>query len=228
LNQGKLNLTPALEATSKPMVLSFPAQSRVLQNVQITQPMLDQTLEYVLPLLHGCAVADGALAMTLQEARFPLGPTLQRDATCQAQLTLRNLRLAPSGLMATLLEAVGHGGNEIALEKYEMTVACREGRVYPSPVTVKIAGGQIVMDGSVGLDGTLAYKVTLPLSAGLVGKKAAPYFQDITVTVPVTGTIKAPSIDRKALAGEVARQVRAATERAAGDLLKELLYNRKR
>lgn len=223
LNQGKFSFTPAFEVTGKPVVLSLPPRARVLQNMQLTQQMLDQMLEYVLPLLQGCRVLGGTIDATMQEARVPLGPTLQHDTICTTALTLRNVRLEPAGVLGSLLAAAGQGGHEIAFDQYELTAECKDGRVHPSPVVVKFGKTRLTMTGTVGLDGTLAYRVVLPLSAGLVGKQAARYFDGITVDVPVTGTIRAPAVDHKALNSEVTRQVRAATEKAASDLVNGML-----
>jgi hypothetical protein len=226
VSQGRVSLTPSVQVTLDPMVLTLPAGARVMQGVPLTQELLDQGLWVALPLLRGSASASGLVDLTMQECRVPLGATLKRDLTFEAALSLRNLRLAPAGALATVLNVAGYGGQEVTIEKYDLTSTCKDGRVRNSPLKLKVAGTTVTLSGSVGLDGTLAYTAEVPLSRGLVGAQAAKYLADATVRVPITGTAKAPAIDRKAMESEIGRLVQQAVEKAAlgglGDLLKGL------
>ena len=228
LNQGKLVFTPSVEVTRDPMVLSFPPKARVLQNVQLTQEMLNQGLTLLLPLLHGSSVLGGTVDLTLQECHVPLGPSLTNDMTFTCALTLHNLRLAPSGTIGTILELAGHGGQEITVAQYDLTAECSHGRVKPSDLVLNVAGSKITLSGSVGLNSSLAYTAVVPLSKGLVGDKFAKYLEGETIRVPITGTVGSPAIDRKAIDSEVTRLIRDATKKAAADALGGLLNNLKR
>ena len=223
LNQGKLVFTPGLEATRNPMVLSFPPKAHVLQNVQLTQEMLDQGLSLMLPLLHGCSVLGGTVDLTLQECHVPLGPTLTNDMTFTSALSLHNLRLSPSGAMGSIMEIAGFGGQEITVAQYDLTAECSHGRVKPSDLVLNVAGGKATLSGSVGLNGALAYTAVVPISKGLVGKELAKYLDGETIRVPITGTIGAPAVDRKALDAEVKRLVREAVRKGAASALGGLL-----
>ena len=223
LNQGKLLFTPSVEVTRVPMVLSFPPKARVLQNVQLTQEMLDQGLSLMLPLLHGSSVLGGTVDMTLQECHVPLGPSLTNDMTFTSALTLHNLRLAPAGTFGTILELAGHSGQEVTVAQYDLTAECSHGRVKPSDLVLNVSGSKITLSGSVGLNGALAYTAVVPLSKGLVGKELAKYLEGETIHVPITGTIGAPAMDHKAVEAEVKRLVRDAMRKGAASALGGLL-----
>ena len=223
LNQGKLLFTPSVEATRTPMVLSFPAQARVLQNVQLTQEMLDQGLTLLLPLLHGSSVLGGTVDLTLQECHVPLGPSLTNDMTFSTALALHNLRLSPAGALGTLLELTGHSGQELSVAQYELTAECSHGLVKPSNLVLNVGGSKVTLSGTVGLNGALAYTAMVPLSKGLVGKELARYVEGETIRVPITGTIGAPAIDRRAVDAEVKRIVREAVRKGAASALGGLL-----
>jgi hypothetical protein len=228
VGQGKLVFTPMLEVTRTPMVLSFPSKTRVLQNVPLTQEMLDQGLALMLPLLHGSTVLGGSVDLTLQECRIPMGPTLTNDMTFTSALTLRNLRLAPAGAVAMILDVAGHSGKEITVAKYDLTAECRNGRVKPSDLVLNVAGSQLTLSGSVGVNGSLAYTAVATLSRGLVGKELAKYLEGETIRVPITGTIGAPAIDRKAVDAEVRRLIRDAGKKAAVGALGNFLNDLKK
>ena len=227
LSQGKLSLQPSIEVTRTPMLFSLPAQAPVLKNVQLTQELLDQALVYLLPLLRGNSVLGGTVDLTMKECHVPLGPTLTNDMTFSTVLTLRNVRLAPGGVVGTLLGVGGMNGQEITLQQYELTAECKKGRVWPSDLVLRVGGNKVTLSGSVGLDGTLAYTAVVPLSKGLVGKEAARYLDGVTVTVPITGTIKSPAVDYKTLDSEKMRLLRDAGKKAAGAALGNLLNNLK-
>ena len=223
MNQGKLVFNPSLEVTRTPMVLAFPARTHLLQNVQLTQEMLDQGLMLMLPLLHDCSVLGGSVDLTLQECHVPLGQTLTNDLTFTTAMTLRNLRLMPGGVLGSILGLTGHSGQEITIAQYDLTAECSRGRVKPSDLVLNVGGSRILLSGSVGLNGALAYTAVVPLSKELVGKELARYVEGETLHVPITGTISSPAIDRKAIDAEVKRIVRDAVRKGAAAALGGLL-----
>ena len=93
----------------------------------------------------------------------------------------------------------------------------------PSDLVLNVAGGKATLSGSVGLNGALAYTAVVPISKGLVGKELAKYLDGETIRVPITGTIGAPAVDRKALDAEVKRLVREAVRKGAASALGGLL-----
>ncbi len=228
LNQGTLQLTPSIEATADPMVFSLPPGARVLQNAQLTQDMLDQVLVMVLPLLRGSSVLGGSVDLTMLNCRVPLGDTLKRDTTFSALLTLRNVRLAPSGILGTVFQMAGLGGKEVTIQQHELTAVCKDGRITPSPLDLNIAGNTVKLTGSVGLDGTLAYTAEVPMAKNLVGKEAEKYLEGVTIKVPIAGTVKSPTINRSAMNSEIKRLIEEALKKAAvakmGDLLKNIKF----
>ena len=229
LNQGgKLVFTPSVELSRNPMLLSFPANAHALQNVPLTQEMLDKGLAFALPLLHGSTVLGGTVDLTLRECHVPLGPTLTNDMTCTAALTLHNLRLAPSGALGTIMDLVGRSGQEINVAQYDLTAECSHGMVKPSDLVLNVTGGKLTLSGTVGLNGALSYTVVAPLSSGLVGEKLAKFLEGETIRVPITGTIAAPALDRKAVSAEIQRLIRVAVQKGAAGALGGFLNDLRR
>ena len=139
---------------------------------------------------------------------------------------LRQAVVAPRGALAEILRHAGAEGRHLEIESERIEIACREGRLTPSPHRVLLEGRPVLFKGSVGLDGSVAYRVEVPLSADLVGEEAAKHLAGQSVGVVVTGTVKKPAIDSGALAAEVRRIAaeaarRALSEQAAG-LLRRL------
>ncbi len=225
LNQGKFVCTPSLEVTRVPMLMTLPPKTRLLQNVQLTQEMLDEGLTLLLPLLHGSTVLGGTVDLTFQECQVPLGDSITNDMTFQAALTLHNVRLTPAGALAKILNIAGHSGREISIAQYEITAECQHGRVKPSDLVFPLGGTQVTLAGSVGLNGALAYTAVVPLSRDLVGKDLARFLDGVVLRVPITGTILAPAFDRKALDGEVKRVLGESMRKGAVDSIGGLLQD---
>jgi hypothetical protein len=232
LNQGKFVCTPALEVTRVPMLMALPPKTRVLQNVQLTQAMLDEGLTLLLPLLRGSTVLGGTVDLAFQECQVPLGASLTNDMTFRAALTLHNLRLTPAGSLARILEIAGHKEREVSVEKYEITAECQRGLVKPSDLVIQLAGTPVTLSGTVGLNSALAYQVTVPLSRALVGKELAPFLAGQELHVTVTGTIQNPAFDYKGLEKEVKRIVTETLRKGAveslGGLLQDLNKSKKK
>ncbi len=228
LNQGTLQLTPNIEVTADPMIFSLPPGAQVLQNAQLTQEMLDQVLVMVLPLLHGSSVLGGSVDLTMLNCLAPLGETLKRDTTFSALLTLRNVHLAPAGILGSVFQVAGLGGKEVTIQQHELTAVCKDGRITPSPLDLTVAGNNVKLTGSVGLDGTLAYTAEVPMAKNLVGKEAEKYLEGVTIRVPIAGTVTSPTINRAAINSEIKRLIEEALKKAAlakmGDLLKNIKF----
>ena len=73
------------------------------------------------------------------------------------------------------------------------------------PLRITTSKATIVVSGSVGLDGTLVYVAELPITEGMVSRRYHKYLQDVSLRVPIGGTIDHPRIDRDALRKELAK-----------------------
>jgi hypothetical protein len=128
--------------------------------------------------------------------------------------------------LAEVLALAGAQGESLQIEHEALDVVCRNGRVQPGVQRATVAGNPVLFSGSVGLDGTVAYRVEVPLSEKLVGREAWKYLKGQRVAVPVTGTIDRPAVDRQSLKSEIARLVAAAAAQVlseqAGDLIERL------
>jgi len=224
-NGGALRFNPTVTVSTEPMELSFPAGSRVLERVRLTEPLINTYLVYINPLLKDGVAASGDLTMTLEDFRTPLGPTFRQQLAAAARLDFSRFSFTPGGHLASVLEFANVPDRTWKLDYYAMNVACRAGRVYPDPMRIRIADSELLCTGSVGLDGNLAYAVSLPITEKIVGKMAYPYAKGIVVRIPVTGTTKSPRLDFSAAQDQVATAARKAAENAAREKLGGVIDN---
>jgi len=69
-----------------------------------------------------------------------------------------------------------------------------------------VAGGyEIRISGSVGLDKTLDYLISIPITQKMVGKDGYKYLKGECIPLPISGTVKKPKFDAKTFLAEVAK-----------------------
>ncbi len=223
LNEGRARLLADLALTAKPWVLTVPRETRVLDKVRLTDEMLREVLGYVNPLLRECGTTGGQISLTCSALHLPLDQTLKKATDFSAQLELIDIELEPAGVLAEILAMAGVSGQKVKLAHELIDVTCTDGRVRPGTQRATIKGYPITFSGTVGLDGTVAYRVELPLTEEVVGQEAWKYLKGMRVTIPVTGTLYRPAIDRNALKSEIRRLVGEAAQQAMAERAGELL-----
>jgi hypothetical protein len=219
LEDGWLRLKPSVQVAVKPMVLDMPRETKVLENVPLTQGLVDELLARVNPLLRQCTALGGRVDFIVRDCRVPLGPEARQTAALNVQINLRDVKLMPNGALAELISLAGMEQKAISIRQYTIHAEVRDGRVRPQPITIPINDTPVVFSGSVGLDGTLVYAADVPLAEGLVGREAWKYLKGEHVRVPVAGTLGSIRLDSEAARAEIKRVVRKAIEKAAVDKL---------
>ena len=100
-----------------------------------------------------------------------------------------------------------------------MTCRLADRRITCTPLKILVADSQMVASGSVGLDGSLDYRLEVPVTRNLVGREGYRLLAGTTLPIPLTGTIGHPRFDRQAFEKALAD----VAARAAGrDLEKQL------
>lgn len=207
VNEGAFALVADVGISDEPPVVTVPSDSRVLDNVKVTQGMLEQMFARVHPVLLGCAVMSGNVSVDVAKFSAPLSANVTEEMEWTVAATLSDTRLAASGLLKQIADALECKHTEVLITNQTLGVECRGGRFFPDPLDLEIDGHAMRVAGSVGIDGSLDYGVSLPLSERLVGKEAYSRLKGRTLNIPITGTAKKPRIDANALQAELRRLI---------------------
>jgi hypothetical protein len=225
LQAGSLRARASLAMTGKPWIARLPEDGLLLREAPLTDELL-HLLARINPLLGACTAISGLVSIEIRNGSLPLAASYARETSFDAVVELRDAVIAPGGALADMLAHTGAAGRRLELEQQRLAVTCRDGRMRLSPHRATVNGQPVLFTGSVGLDQTVAYRVDLPLTADLVGDAAARFLADRTVSVAVTGTVRRPVIDSRALAAELRRlttdAARQALSEQAADLLERL------
>ncbi len=222
VNGGTIDLAPELALTSTPAVLTVPRNSRILTNVRL-QRSLVRLLGRVHPLFGLLATPSGLLDVRLNSFSWPLVHQGGRKAAFSVVFDVSRVRLNSSPLLREVLSGFGREDDRLRLGDKEMTCYGNNGRITCSPVHILVAGSEMVLTGSVGLDQSLQYILQVPLTPGLVGKEAYRILKGTMVRVPIRGTIGHPAFDRNMVAGTVRDLLQHAAGRVINQQLEKVL-----
>ncbi|MBN2123353.1 MAG: hypothetical protein JW821_03605, partial [Deltaproteobacteria bacterium] len=226
-NGGSLALAPAIDLRKDPYLLSFPRDLDILKQVQVTRGVTEGLLAWIHPMFKDAVKPEGLLDLHMKHFQWPLGPRAAEKASFAGSLGLKGIRMNSTPLLSQLLSVIGVRARELDLADQRMDFEARDGRVMCSPLTIHAGGYPLVLSGSIGFDGTLAYIAQLPITRNLVGAKAYQVLEGVTIKVPVGGTVSKPRIDnaafQRALSGLVEEAMRRSIQKGFQNLLQDLL-----
>lgn len=227
INEGYLALHPRLETVDGRMILTLAAHPYVLRDVWLTDTMADEIISRIHPIFKGAVITDGAVDLVLDSLHLPIEPDALNDIRFQGVLRLKEVTLATSGLLDQVRETIRVRESAYVLKSQELRFRCENGRVTTDPLELTLGGHPIHISGSMGLDETINYTVSTPITERLVGREVYQVLSGQSLAIPVGGTTARPRVDENAVRAMVAELIRQAgrktIERGAEQLLRRLL-----
>ena len=223
VNNGTMRLAPSVDLIQEPNLKV--GKGVVLNNVRITQSMIDQFLVRLHPIFIGATASQGTVGLKLEKLEWPLTDNTEVQMTCDGQLTFNQVALKSSGLLDSILSLLKADRRNIAIINEAVTFSCSEGRVVTSPLTLKADDTTIVLEGSMGRDQTLSFVAKTPVTNKMVSEKIFPYVADSMLTIPIEGSAANPQINTDQFYAELEDLLKEAGGRAikkdAEDFIKE-------
>jgi hypothetical protein len=216
LNNGKLRLVPEVDALGVSPTLLFPAQTKLLENVTITQEMVDKLLVNVNPLFQGSQVLGGTVSLDLRGCRIATGVAPNKGVAADMDVLFKNLKLKFGSAMLDLLAMLKVKDPHYSVEALPVHIVVREGHIFVDPVKMVIDRQPVIFSGWVAFDGTIKYLIEVPLTDRLTGGSGGKLIKGVSIKIPVTGTVDEPRLDTSALQNTIGSLIKSAVgERAA-------------
>ncbi len=237
VGEGRLNLSPTVRFDPEPAQLSMPA-GPVITNVRISPEVSEAMLKFVAPVLSGATQSEGLFSLQLDGLRVPLADSKKTDSA--GKLTVHSVRVVPGPMtqqwvgLAQQIEALAKRRDPTASTNRQVTLlSIRDqqvsfrvvnGRVYHENMEFQV--GDVVMrsQGSVGLDETIALTLQIPIQDAWIAKE--PLLAGLkgqSLQVPVTGTLKRPKMDQRAVANLSSQLIQNSAGQAVGNELNKVL-----
>ncbi len=217
LNGGKLRMVPEIEVGGHNGVLVFPAKTRLLENVTLTQEMVDSLLVSMNPLFRGCSVLGGTVSLDLRSCRFAAGESPNKRMAADMDVLFKQLKLEMGSSLRELLTMLKVKDKVYEVDRLPVHVVVKDGRVHMDPVKMVIDKQPVVCGGSVGFDGTIKYLVEVPVTERLAGGAAGQLLKGTVIKIPVSGSVSDPTLDTGALRNALGSLIKSAVgEEAMG------------
>jgi hypothetical protein len=236
VGEGQLNLAPTVRFDPEPSQLTMPA-GPVIKNVRISPEVSDAMLKFVAPVLSGATQSEGKFSLALDGLRMPLADSKKTDSA--GKLTVHSVRVVPGPTtqplfgLAQQIEALVKRRDPAATRQPASLLAIRDqqvdfrimdGRVYHQNIEFQV--GDVVMrsQGSVGLDETISLNIQIPVQDAWIAKE--PLLASLkgqSLTVPMTGTLRRPQLDQRAVANLSGQLIQNAAGQAVGNELNKAL-----
>ena len=199
LNGGKLRLVPELAVERGTTTLSLPAQTRLLENVRITQGMVDTLLVNMNPLFQGSQVRGGTVSLDMKSCRVVSGQALDKGVAVDMSVLFKNLDLALGPQLQELLSLLKVKDLQYKAEQLPVHLTVKDGRIHVDPVRMVFDRQPVTFSGWVAFDGSVKYLIEVPLTDRLAGGTGGKLLKGMTVQIPVTGTVNQPRLDTSVL-----------------------------
>ncbi|RUL88795.1 hypothetical protein TsocGM_05410 [Tautonia sociabilis] len=207
LNGGRVVLRPdVLLGEDGAMTLTL-ADGSGLDQVEITDDVSRRVLAYIAPVLREATEVNGRLSARISRLIVPIvGPASERDGGAPIDLAARvafhQVTYGPGPMMQNILGLMGMAPRQVPKLTIDQVVdvAIADGRVYQSGLEITAAEGvALQLEGSVGLDQTLALRVGVPLSDRMLGGQEilSGVLSGTRVGLPIGGTLSRPQLDRE-------------------------------
>ena len=207
LNGGKLRCVPEFRLERNNLTCTLPPKTRLLENVQVSQGIMDMLLVNIFPVFKGSLAQDGGATLDVASFKYVNGIAPDKGLAADSTLQLKNPKLtlgAPMREILTLLKIKSYSWQTGLVT---VRTVIKDGRIHIAPVRIEIEKQPMTFSGWVAFNGAINYQIEIPLTERLIGKVASRAVSERSVKLPVTGTVNAPKIDTLALTKALANVV---------------------
>jgi len=226
VNEGTLMLSPELDLISTPPLLTIPEDSHVIDRMQLSRETANQLLARIHPLFQGASEMSGEFDLDLASFSWPIGKEYINDVKFAGHMEFYEVRLRTSVLIDSLLDVMRVEDKELDLHERRIEFSCTDGRISTNALKTDLGDSELMISGSLGMDGTIDYLAQVPVTKQLVGGDLYDILEGTTINVPIGGTLAKPDISTQTVERAIADLARQAgqkkIEEAASDLLKKL------
>ncbi len=226
ISSGNLRLRPSVDLARSTGAITFPAKTRLLEKVPITQEMLDTLLVNMNPLFKGSQVLSGTITLDLRSFRIVRNTPPEKGIAIDMDLALDRFSMTMGPQLREFLAMLKINESTYRVEHLPVHVLIREGRVHVDPVTMVIEKQPMTFSGWVAFNGAIKYQIAIPITERLAGGVAGRLLQNKTITIPITGTVTDPHVDlavlQRALGGLVKQAIGEDALKKVGTFLEQL------
>lgn len=209
---GQVQFAPRLDMrTGEPTLLMD--QTRLINNVALQPETARTWLKYVAPLAADATSAQGNFTVDIGEAKVPVLDPTKMEARGAVRLSNVVIGAGPTAdkLLATVKQvrsllkpdATERDLNTwLKMEEQTIPILVRDGRVFHENLTFSHKDLVVQTSGSVGMDQSLNMVAKIPIADDWIeGKDYLAGLKGQSFSIPVTGTVSKPVLDKRSIQG---------------------------
>ena len=224
---GRVRLEPTL-ALNRSYDLTF-SKGTVVEKAKLSPAACAEAVGYALPAIANVAQAEGTISFELGENRIPLVDPMKGSLV--GTLLIHEAEVSPGPVVSKIAALLGAKPLKLQLTKDQrVPITFQDGRVYHRDFTIVIDGYTVKTSGSVGVDGSLALILEVPLNGKLASALVPadqPRVRDAlakqSVKIAITGTLAKPQLDPATFQKLVAETLRGAVKEYAKDATEDFI-----
>ncbi len=218
VNNGKLNFVGQADLRQRPIILTIPVPTHLVQAIQINQQTSERLLKYVNPIFADAVSVTGAANFDLAQLAVPLTSNAKNTAELTGTLSIDKMQLGASNILNQILGVGRQSIRGQTMTVHPTKLVLQKGVVRYDDMQIDIGDNPVNFRGSIGLNEALDMTVVLPYT--LEGRTVrVGQEQGVTrITVPLTGTITKPQLNLQNL---IKSQVQEEILKGLEDLLKK-------
>jgi hypothetical protein len=224
LNQGKLKLNPTLTMERNNLMCTIPPKTRVLENVQLNQEMLDGLFMRLFPIFKGSLAQNGSVTLDVNAFNYISGLPIEQGCSAEFALQLNDVKVVFGQTLRDVLTRLGSKTTVWEQQQVMIHAQVKNGRIILDPVTLVVDKHPITFSGWVDSKGAINYLLEITLTERMLGEKGGRAIGKV-IKVPVTGTVTAPTVEMNSLLQALAPAAAEILREEVQDHAKGLLEN---
>ena len=230
ISGGSVKLQPQLDMRGSDPILTH-GQARLLDNVQVTPEICRDGLKFVAPWLADTTNAQGVFSADIQGVSMPIMDPM--NVSARGSLLMQDVTIAAGPMAEQLLGTVTQiqsilkpDSRErelktwLKIEQQTIPVAVENRRVYHEGI--KFSHDELIIrtSGSVGFDQSINMVAEIPIAEEWIAdNRYLSGLRGQSLSIPVTGTVGRPIIDKNAVRQLSTDLVRNAAQGAIGNAI---------
>lgn len=204
LNGGRMKLRTDVHFRGRDLTVVSPAKTRLFDNVEITQPMVDNWLVAVNPFFERSRIKGGTMTVDVLHFGMDGGKPPDKGFDAAFDLLFENIQLILGPAFDDLLQAMNVNNRLYTAKSLPMHVTVKDGKVSIGKTRLSLDGQEIAFSGWTAFDGRIRYELEVPLTERICAQWKLNWlgrlFAGKTLPVLITGTYDNPRIDLSEMA----------------------------
>ena len=213
MGEGKVEVVTDTDFVTEQTVIKIPGNSQVMTGVKLNDLLISTWFSKIHPLFGVFTQPAGLIDVRLDSFWWPIDAQEINEANFVVIFDAREIQFKSQPLLKDILTTFGLEKEMLRLLDNEIYCISNNGHTKCSPVRLLVGDAEITVGGAVYFDGSLDYKVEVPVTKKLVSDEGYRVLEGTTVNVTVKGTTKDPYFDKEEVKNNIQNLMKKAAEK---------------